>query len=241
MADILDINVGGERVTVLRSTLCAVDGSMLASMFSGRWNHVTDAHGSIFLDYDPDCFKKIVKFLRFFVLDSTDPVLPMVKPDMMPAFSKLAHFFGLNHVMWPVRFAQGPNCCLTHNGTTVTRGTGGVACAMLSQGVQTGVHCWRFLNLGEDNVWFGVVRSDRVVSIRARVTGQGFFQVTSKNPTVVETTLDCETGILTVGVGCNSQKSSKTLVDFDTSVPWIPCCVLFEKDHSVKYISYKEL
>ncbi len=35
--DIIDLNVGGQKLTTTRSTLCQVEGSLLASMFSGRW------------------------------------------------------------------------------------------------------------------------------------------------------------------------------------------------------------
>ncbi len=35
--DIIDLNVGGQRLSTTRSTLCQVEGSFLASMFSGRW------------------------------------------------------------------------------------------------------------------------------------------------------------------------------------------------------------
>jgi hypothetical protein len=35
--DIIHLNVGGHKLTTKRSTLCQVEGSLLASMFSGRW------------------------------------------------------------------------------------------------------------------------------------------------------------------------------------------------------------
>ena len=35
--DIIELNVGGHKLTTKRSTLCQVEGSLLASMFSGRW------------------------------------------------------------------------------------------------------------------------------------------------------------------------------------------------------------
>lgn len=35
--DIINLNVGGANITTTRSTLCQVEGSFLASMFSGRW------------------------------------------------------------------------------------------------------------------------------------------------------------------------------------------------------------
>jgi hypothetical protein len=37
--DIIYLNVGGETMACNRSTLCQVEGSFLASMFSGRWEN----------------------------------------------------------------------------------------------------------------------------------------------------------------------------------------------------------
>jgi hypothetical protein len=39
-SDVLTLNVGGSKTAVLRRTLISVDGSMLASRFSGRWDEV---------------------------------------------------------------------------------------------------------------------------------------------------------------------------------------------------------
>ena len=35
--DIINLNVGGTKLTTLRSTLCQVEDSLLTAMFSGRW------------------------------------------------------------------------------------------------------------------------------------------------------------------------------------------------------------
>eukprot|EP00746_Dinoflagellata_sp_MGD_P021811 gnl/MRDRNA2_/MRDRNA2_150955_c0_seq1.p1 gnl/MRDRNA2_/MRDRNA2_150955_c0~~gnl/MRDRNA2_/MRDRNA2_150955_c0_seq1.p1 ORF type:complete len:321 (+),score=53.56 gnl/MRDRNA2_/MRDRNA2_150955_c0_seq1:123-965(+) len=50
-----------------RATLTSVEGSLLAGMFSGRWEGCfdTDKAGNIFLDHDPDCFEIILHHLRF--------------------------------------------------------------------------------------------------------------------------------------------------------------------------------
>lgn len=52
-SDVLTLNVGGTCISVLRRTLTCVEGSMLASRFSGRWDdalekasQVTAAEGS---------------------------------------------------------------------------------------------------------------------------------------------------------------------------------------------------
>ena len=55
-ADIVTVNVGGKLFTTNRRTLCLIEGSLLACMFSGRWDDSLqrDTNGSIFLNFDPD-------------------------------------------------------------------------------------------------------------------------------------------------------------------------------------------
>ncbi len=64
--DIITLDVGGTRLRVLRSTLCYVEGSLLASMFSGRWddNLVKDDQGAFFIDQPYEHFKAFLDFFR---------------------------------------------------------------------------------------------------------------------------------------------------------------------------------
>ena len=64
--DIIHLNVGGTIMASKRSTLCQVEGSMLASLFSGRWedNVQRDDDGHIFFDYNPKLFAIVLDFLR---------------------------------------------------------------------------------------------------------------------------------------------------------------------------------
>ncbi|CAF4266595.1 unnamed protein product [Rotaria sp. Silwood2] len=52
---IVKLNVGGEAMTTSRATLTLDEGSLLATMFSGKWDNklMKDTDGCIFLDYDP--------------------------------------------------------------------------------------------------------------------------------------------------------------------------------------------
>lgn len=54
-SSIVDLNVGGEKISTLRTTLTIIEGSLLAIMFLGNWEDklIKDANGYIFLDYDP--------------------------------------------------------------------------------------------------------------------------------------------------------------------------------------------
>ncbi|CAM4952886.1 unnamed protein product [Rotaria socialis] len=63
---IVNLNVGGETISTSRATLILIEGSLLATMFSGKWEEklIKDANGSIFLDYDPVLFKFLLNQLR---------------------------------------------------------------------------------------------------------------------------------------------------------------------------------
>jgi hypothetical protein len=56
-SEVISLNVGGTRLDVLRSTLTSVEGSMLAGMFSGRWESslVKDKHGDVFVSRSLRC------------------------------------------------------------------------------------------------------------------------------------------------------------------------------------------
>lgn len=63
---IIYLNVGGTKMATKKSTLCQVDGSLLASIFSGRWedNITRDEDGHVFLDYNPKLFALVLDYLR---------------------------------------------------------------------------------------------------------------------------------------------------------------------------------
>ncbi|CAF1507304.1 unnamed protein product [Adineta ricciae] len=63
---IVNLNVGGEKISTSRRTLTQPEGSLLAAMFSGKLDHklTKDPAGCIFLDYDPFLFKCLLNQLR---------------------------------------------------------------------------------------------------------------------------------------------------------------------------------
>merc|ERR1719510_1421162 len=65
--DLIGLNLGGERVVkVKRSLLLQIEGSMLASMFSGRYEEQLDRdeHGNVFFDYSASVMMPLIEFLR---------------------------------------------------------------------------------------------------------------------------------------------------------------------------------
>ncbi|CAM4857870.1 unnamed protein product [Rotaria socialis] len=65
--DVIELNVGGQKITTLRSTLTAVPSSKLARMFSkdNTEKHLpVDQQGAVFFDYNPIYFNYLLDQLR---------------------------------------------------------------------------------------------------------------------------------------------------------------------------------
>ena len=98
--DIIHLNVGGHKLTTKRSTLCQVEGSLLASMFSGRWEDSLerDQDGAIFFDFNPQYFVVILDYLRTKKIATPEnpAPLPKVSEDQAESFNILLEYFGLS-------------------------------------------------------------------------------------------------------------------------------------------------
>ena len=98
--DIINLNVGGKKITTKRSTLCQVKGSLFSSMFSGRWETslARDEDGRIFFDFNPQHFVLILDYLRGKAIATPEnPVpLPKVLDDQVKSFNNLIEYLGLS-------------------------------------------------------------------------------------------------------------------------------------------------
>ena len=61
---IIKLDVGGNRFTTSRATLCRCSDTMLGAMFSGRHALLQDVDGYYFIDRDGTNFRYILNFLR---------------------------------------------------------------------------------------------------------------------------------------------------------------------------------
>ena len=97
--DIINLNVGGTKLATLRSTLCQVEDSLLATMFSGRWedNIKRDQNGAVFFDFNPQYFILILDYLRGKKIATPEnpPPLPKVPEDQEESFYRLVQYLGL--------------------------------------------------------------------------------------------------------------------------------------------------
>ena len=107
--DIINLNVGGKKMTTKRSTLCQVKGSLFSSMFSGRWETslARDEDGRIFFDFNPQHFVLILDYLRGKAIATPEnPVpLPKVPDDQVRSFNNLIEYLGLSDEIVPAPIA----------------------------------------------------------------------------------------------------------------------------------------
>jgi len=97
--DVISLNVGGKLMDCKRSTLCQVEGSLLASMFSGLWEEQLerDKQGRFFLEFNPNCFCKVLDWLRSKRIESPDrpAPLPVIAKDLTAEYHSLVSYLGL--------------------------------------------------------------------------------------------------------------------------------------------------
>eukprot|EP00929_Paragymnodinium_shiwhaense_P015275 TRINITY_DN123344_c0_g1_i1.p1 TRINITY_DN123344_c0_g1~~TRINITY_DN123344_c0_g1_i1.p1 ORF type:complete len:398 (+),score=54.18 TRINITY_DN123344_c0_g1_i1:61-1194(+) len=102
--EIVKLNISGQKhCAVMRETLCRVEDSLLASMFSGRWDDSLDKdeNGAVFINFAPDIFQPLVDYLQQTDLPSAEQspaILPNVPASKLPEFISLAQYFGVADV-----------------------------------------------------------------------------------------------------------------------------------------------
>ena len=152
--DIINLNVGGKKMTTKRSTLCQVEGSLLASMFSGRWEDslARDEDGRIFFDFNPQYFVYILDYLRARTIATAEnpAPLPKVAEDQVKHFSNLVEYLGLGDEIVPPVIVPPEKFNLHSTGVSLEEG-GKVA-------VHDSTPCQHKYVLGENTYQQGIVR-----------------------------------------------------------------------------------
>ncbi len=123
--DIIRLNVGGQKFTTTRSTLCQVEGSLLATMFSGRWEDAVkrDEDGAVFFDFNPQYFGYILDYLRAKRIATPEKPAPLPKvedqakvQDQAKNFDNLVEYLGLSSEIDPTEIALSEKFNLRSSG-----------------------------------------------------------------------------------------------------------------------------
>ena len=170
--DIIELNVGGHKLTTKRSTLCQVEGSLLASMFSGRWEDSLerDQDGAIFFDFNPQYFLVILEYLRAKKIATPEnpAPLPKVAEDQMKSFNNLLEYLGLGDEIVPSeKFnAHSSGVTLEEGGKLAVHGPGAENRYVLGENVyEQGIVRLNFkLESFQNNNWLfvGIAKADVV-------------------------------------------------------------------------------
>ena len=105
-SDVIHLNIGGKRLDVLRRTLCSVEGSMLASKFSGRWDDSLekDRDGNFFIDENFDRFNTMIDCLRKKAIATED--FPYSAPDRDADFDRMLNYYNITEGIYPVTLKE---------------------------------------------------------------------------------------------------------------------------------------
>ena len=124
--DIIHLNVSGLKLTTNRSTLCQVEGSLLASMFSGRWEDRVkrDQDGAVFFDVNPQHFTVILDYLRIKKIASPEnpAPLPKVPEDQLKEFNILVEYLSLKDELVHTETVRSEKFNLHSEGVTTQEG-----------------------------------------------------------------------------------------------------------------------
>ena len=125
--DIINLNVGGTKLTTRRSTLCQVKDSLLATMFSERRedNIERDQDGAVFFDFNPQHFIIILDYLQLKKIATPEnpPPLPKVPEDQSESFNSLVRYLRLsNEISAPSKITPSEKFNLCSSGVTLEEG-----------------------------------------------------------------------------------------------------------------------
>ena len=110
LSDVLCLNVGGAKTTVLRRLLTSFPESMLARRFSGRWDDSIerDGEGNIFVDQDASLFFPMISHLRNMVMWDgrppgipTTPRIPQNGSNTHRDYHRMVDYYGLTDALYP--------------------------------------------------------------------------------------------------------------------------------------------
>lgn len=158
--DLIDLNVGGTPFTVTRSTLTYFPGSLLAAMFSGRWEKqlARDTQGRAFLEVNPSCFRILVDYLIEVASGEVIP-LPQVPAELQRPWVMMLRKLGfrtLQTCLLPKFSVSDSTIDVRKDGVmAVHTGTQGVASKALAplMLVPSGVLCWKIRILTSRLEW----------------------------------------------------------------------------------------
>jgi hypothetical protein len=119
--DVIHINIGGQTVMAIqRKILTSVEGSLLASIFSGRWDESIpkDKGGNFLIDFPFDLLLPMIDYLRMKTIETSHDIILSPSVDDFGGRSKkfnefilLMEYYGMTHGIFPTEIKQFVGPC----------------------------------------------------------------------------------------------------------------------------------
>ncbi|KAI6199388.1 BTB domain-containing protein [Aphelenchoides besseyi] len=103
LSEVVHLNVGGQRFSTSKSTLTWVPETFFTTLLSGRIASIEDETGAIFIDRDPELFRRILNYLRTKQVD-----LSNINPKML---LHEAEFYGIAPLVKRLAICEEMNQC----------------------------------------------------------------------------------------------------------------------------------
>ena len=100
-SDVIELNVGGEIIATTRQTLTSIPQSILATLFTGRWEHKLpiDQDANIRFDFQPTLFRHLLDQLQTFHSNNLKQILPPSQRSLVEPFKKMLRKLGLHQLL----------------------------------------------------------------------------------------------------------------------------------------------
>lgn len=105
--EIINLNVGGTKISTTRQTLTLVPDTFFSALISGRIPSMKDDSGATFIDRDPSMFKIILNYLR-------TKQLPAIENSLLDSLKHEAEFYGITPLVRRLEICLdllSPNTC----------------------------------------------------------------------------------------------------------------------------------
>ena len=100
-SDVIELNVGGKIIATTRQTLTSIPQSILATLFTGRWEYKLpiDDDENIQLDFHPTLFRHLLDQLQSFHSNNSIRFLPPSQRSLVEPFKKMLRKLGLHQLI----------------------------------------------------------------------------------------------------------------------------------------------
>lgn len=183
--DILCLNISGKEMFVKRSILTQIKGSNLEILIKNDDRLLKDKNKNIYFDFDYDCFKIIVDYLKLKALENNEnkAPLPLINESLSTNFNFLVNYLGISNLFkeqilqevpkknieqFDLKFSSGNYLNLTENDTILTSKNSGHKYILGKNSYSSGKHVFLLETLKLlNNNWMmiGIIDTKSIINL----------------------------------------------------------------------------